>query len=621
MQGNTLALRERRYRNNIAIGTNANKFAAGSKLTTSGNTAIGKDSKAQGGNSLALGTSASADKANAVALGANSNTAVAATSVTQATVGGITYNGFAGSGIAAGDQVSVGNADYNRQIKHVAAGEISKTSTDAINGSQLYLTQNIIGNMGSSLKTLLGSNAALGTDGKLTMTNIGGTGKNTIHEAIQAANNNANAANTGFNIAADGDASGITADNKTIKPDETLTIKGTGTGAFSDYDSGNIQTQVSTDGTVTVGLKKDLTVNSVTAGDSKLDTNGLTITGGPSVTKAGIDAGSKKITNVADGTIAANSKDAINGGQLHTALNNINNNINAAKTEVKSSDGSIGVTQGTNTSGATVYDLAAKTDGTTITKAADGSLKANTTALAPAANGSIAAPSAADAGRLATAGDIANAINQAGFNLTTSTGAVSGSSVERVNAGKTVTIDAGKNIRISQNGGTVSIATQDNASFDSVTTGNTKIDNNGLTINGGPSVTQAGIDAAGNKITNVAAGTDPTDAVNVSQLNARLGATGQVAAAKLQQLEDKIDKNQDRANAGIAGAIAQGTIPQVTRPSAFGLGVGTGYYGGQSALAVGASAMTDGGNWIFKGNFSVNTKGRVGAGAGALYQW
>lgn len=608
---------------NIAIGTNANKFAAGSELTTSGNTAIGKDSKAQGGNSLALGTSASADKANAVALGANSNTAVAATSVTQATVGGITYNGFAGTNITAGDQVSVGNANYNRQIKHVAAGEISKTSTDAINGSQLYLTQNIIGNMGGSLKTLLGGNAALGTDGKLTMTNIGGTGKNTIHEAIQAANNNANAANAGFKIAANGDASGITADNKTIKPDETLTIKGTGTGAFSNYDSDNIQTQVSADGTVTVGLKKDLTVNSVTAGDSKLDTNGLTITGGPSVTKTGIDAGSKKITNVADGTIGAGSKDAINGGQLHTALSNINNNIAAAKTEVKSSDGSIGVTQGTNAAGATVYDLAVKTDGTTITKAADGSLKANTTALAPAANGSIAAPSAADAGKLVNAGDIANAINQAGFNLTTSasTGAVSGSSVERVNAGKTVTIDAGKNIRISQNGGTVSIATQDNASFDSVTTGNTKIDNNGLTINGGPSVTQSGIDAGGNKITNVAPGTDPTDAVNVSQLNARLGATGQVAEEKLRQLEHKMDQNQDRANAGIAGAIAQGTIPQVTRPSAFGLGVGTGYYGGQSALAVGASAMTDGGNWIFKGNFSVNTKGRVGAGAGALYQW
>ena len=603
----------------IAIG-GAPQAASAAQATGVQGVAIGQQSQASHTASLALGKGAKAKHNNAVALGADSETETAV-GTTTATVNGITYSGFAGT--APTSTVSVGNGTIKRTVTNVAAGRINATSTDAINGSQLYLTQNVIGNMGGSLKTILGGNAALGTDGKLTMTNIGGTGKNTIHEAIQAANNNANAANAGFKIAANGDASGITADNKTIKSDETLTIKGTGTGAFSNYDSGNIQTQVSADGTVTVGLKKDLTVNSVTAGDSKLDTNGLTITGGPSVTKTGIDAGSKKITNVADGTIGAGSKDAINGGQLHTALSNINNNIAAAKTEVKSSDGSVSVTQGTNAAGATVYDLAVKTDGTTITKAADGSLKANTTTLAPATNGSIAAPSAADAGKLVNAGDIANAINQAGFNLTTSasTGAVSGSSVERVNAGKTVTIDAGKNIRISQNGGTVSIATQDNASFDSVTTGNAKLDNNGLTINGGPSVTQSGIDAAGNKITNVAAGTDPTDAVNVSQLNARLGATGQVAEEKLRQLEHKMDQNQDRANAGIAGAIAQGTIPQVTRPSAFGLGVGTGYYGGQSALAVGASAMTDGGNWIFKGNFSVNTKGRVGAGAGALYQW
>ena len=595
----------------VAVGNNA-------QAQETFSVAVGTGSVASASTAIALGKGAQATHANSVALGADSESAASFGAVGNVTVNGITYSGFAADNVAS--TVSVGKSGSERAITNVGAGRISATSTDAINGSQLYLTQNVIGNMGSSLKTILGGNAALGTDGKLTMTNIGGTGKNTIHEAIQAANNNANA---GFKIAANGDASGITADNKTIKPDETLTIKGTGIGAFSNYDSDNIQTQVSADGTVTVGLKKDLAVNSVTAGDSKLDTNGLTITGGPSVTKTGIDAGSKKITNVADGTIAANSKDAINGGQLHTALNNINTNIAAAKTVVTSNDGSVSIAPSTNGAGATVYDLAVKTDGTTITKAADGSLKANTTALTPAANGSIVAPTAADAGKLATAGDIANAINQAGFNLTTtaSAGSVSGSSVERVNAGKTVTIDAGKNIRVTQTGNTVSIATQDNASFDSVTTGNTKIDNNGLTINGGPSVTQAGIDAAGNKITNVAPGTDPTDAVNVSQLNARLGATGQVAAAQLQQLEDKIDKNQDRANAGIAGAIAQGTIPQVTRPSAFGLGVGTGYYGGQSALAVGASAMTDGGNWIFKGNFSVNTKGRVGAGVGALFQW
>ena len=594
----------------LALGTQAN-------ASNQNAIAVGLQAAASGIDSLALGKGAQATHANSVALGADSESAASFGAVGNVTVNGITYGGFAADNVAS--TVSVGKSGSERAITNVGAGRISATSTDAINGSQLYLTQNVIGNMGGSLKTILGGNAALGTDGKLTMTNIGDTGKNTIHEAIQAAN----AANAGFKIAANGDASGITADNKTIKPDETLTIKGTGTGAFSNYDSDNIQTQVSADGTVTVGLKKDLTVNSVTAGDSKLNTNGLTITGGPSVTKTGIDAGSKKITNVADGTIGAGSKDAINGGQLHTALNNINTNIAAAKTVVTSNDGSVSIAPSTNGAGATVYDLAVKTDGTTITKAADGSLKANTTALTFAANGSIVAPAAADAGKLATAGDIANAINQAGFNLTTtaSAGSVSGSSVERVNAGKTVTIDAGKNIRVTQSGNTVSIATQDNASFDSVTTGNTKIDNNGLTINGGPSVTQAGIDAAGNKITNVAPGTAPTDAVNVSQLNARLGTTGQVAEEKLRQLEHKIDKNQDRANAGIAGAIAQGTIPQVTRPSAFGLGVGTGYYGGQSALAVGASAMTDGGNWVFKGNFSVNSKGRVGAGAGALFQW
>ena len=618
-----------------ASASSASAYGHNAKADNEHSVAVGSAAHAQANGAVALGNNAQATHEGAVALGRDSVSSATFGTVNSATVNGITYSGFAGATATA--TVSVGKAGSERAITNVAAGRISATSTDAINGSQLYLTQEKIGNIGNSVTNILGGNAAMDADGNLTMTNIGGTGKNTIHEAIQAANNNANAANAGFKIAANGDASGITADNKTIKPDETLTIKGTGTGTFSDYDSGNIQTQVSADGTVTVGLKKDLTVNSVTAGDSKLDTNGLTITGGPSVTKAGIDAGSKKITNVADGTIGAGSKDAINGGQLHTALNNINSNIAAAKTEVKSSDGSVSVTPGTNAAGATVYDLAVKTDGTTITKAADGSLKANTTTLAPATNGSIAAPAATDAGKLVTAGDIARAINGSGFTLTTSAsagGAVSGTSNELVNPGKTVTIDAGKNISITQSGGKVSIATKDQVEFSQVTVkdaaGNSTVTKgNGVTItpaNGSNAVslTDKGLNNGGNKITNVAAGTDADDAVNVSQLQAlenRLGNLNQANNQYIQQLDDKIGKVGDKANAGVAGAIAQGSIPQVTRPSAFGLGVGTGYYGGQSAIAVGASAMTDGGNWIFKGNFSVNTKGRVGAGAGALYQW
>ena len=133
---------------------------------------------------------------------------------------------------------------------------------------------------------------------------------------------------------------------------ETVKVKG---------DDKNIKTSVD-GGAVKVELKKDITVDTVTAktvttGDTKMDTNGvtikdganeatkltkdglqindggnkavtinkdgLTIENGPKVTKDGIDAANKKITNVADGTIGAGSKDAVNGGQLHTAIEDI----------------------------------------------------------------------------------------------------------------------------------------------------------------------------------------------------------------------------------------------------------------------------------------------------------
>ena len=374
----------------------------------------------------------------------------------------------------------------------------------------------------------------------VTLQNVAAGTKDTDAVNVSQLNQVNATANAGFKIAANSDASSITADNKTIKPNETLTIQGTGTGAFSDYDSSNIQTQVSGDGTVTIGLKKDLNVNSVTTGDSKIDNNGLTINGGPSVTKTGIDAGNKKITNVADGTIGAGSKDAINGGQLHNIVNNLNSNIAAAKTEVKSSDKTVTVTAGTNAAtGATVYDLAVNTDGTTITKDANGKLKANTTTLNVPTTGSnagkVTAPAPADTGKLVTAGDIASAINNSGFTLTTSasSGTVSGSSQQLINPGNTMTIDAGKNIRVTQANNKITVATKDQVEFSQATVkdaaGNTTVTNgSGVTITpaggGNPvSLTNTGLNNGGNKITNVAAGdvnATSSDAVNGSQLHA-----------------------------------------------------------------------------------------------------
>ena len=72
-----------------------------------------------------------------------------------------------------------------------------------------------------------------------------------------------------------------------------------------------------------VSLNKEITVDKVTAGNTTVSSDGLTITGGPSITKSGIDAGGKKVTHVADGEISADSKDAVNGSQLYHVQKNV----------------------------------------------------------------------------------------------------------------------------------------------------------------------------------------------------------------------------------------------------------------------------------------------------------
>ena len=121
--------------NSAASANNAVSIGTGSKATGSESTAIGYASKAEGVNSMAMGRESSATHENSVALGSYS-VSKAEKSVKEATVGTTTYNGFAGT--APRGTVSVGTKGRERQIVNVAAGEISATSTDAINGSQLY---------------------------------------------------------------------------------------------------------------------------------------------------------------------------------------------------------------------------------------------------------------------------------------------------------------------------------------------------------------------------------------------------------------------------------------------------------------------------------------------------
>ena len=514
-------------RNNIAIGNNAGSGAAGAIVEADRTISVGTRTQARGNNAVAIGTdskalavdatavgqaaqasaektvavgqgakaterftvamghNATASHANSVALGTNSATSDAHT-------GDYTLNtSYTAAGLpnAANGTVSVGAAGKERQIQNVAAGVISATSTDAINGSQLYATNNYLSNLAGGVKNVLGGNAAVDNAGNVTMSNIGGTGKGNVNDAIAAANTKVAAG-----------------DNITVTP----------------------TTNADGSKTYTVATKKDLVVDSVKAGDTTVNTDGVTITGGPSVKKDGINAGDKKITGVADGNVAAGSKEAVNGGQL---------------AEVKSkADSAVQNVVSTNPTALTA------------TKAGD------TVTLTPNfiagdlvnADGTVNDPAAADEGKLVSAKAVADALKANHFVVDTKAngGKVDAASEEnaKVGSGNKVTFEAGKNLVAQQtntaNGGaTVNYKLSDTLenlvsvksaeieagigpnkvvlNNNGVKVGDSTLNDKGLTINNGPSVTDAGIDAGNKKITgvadgNVAAGS--TDAVNGGQL-------------------------------------------------------------------------------------------------------
>ena len=125
----------------IASGDHSQAYGAGAHATGLRANTLGADSLASGDYSVAIGDHASATHLNSIALGQKSTTSEA-TAQTSATIAGHTFGGFAGVGSAANGSVSVGKAGAERQLKNVAAGEISATSTDAVNGSQLYSVAN-----------------------------------------------------------------------------------------------------------------------------------------------------------------------------------------------------------------------------------------------------------------------------------------------------------------------------------------------------------------------------------------------------------------------------------------------------------------------------------------------
>ncbi|MCP8472834.1 YadA-like family protein [Pseudomonas sp. ZM24] len=135
------------------------------------------------------------------------------------------------------------------------------------------------------------------------------------------------------------------------------------------------------------------------------------------------------------------------------------------------------------------------------------------------------------------------------------------------------------------------------------------------------------VGSAGNErqITNVAAGTQPTDAVNVSQLQQSIGDISNqyydYADSRYNALRHDLKKQDDILSAGIAGAMAMATLPQPYSPGASMATVGLGNYRGQGALAIGVSKISDNGKWITKLQGTTSSQGDTGVAVGVGYQW
>ncbi|MCT6670172.1 trimeric autotransporter adhesin Ata [Acinetobacter baumannii] len=403
-------------------------------------------------------------------------------------------------------------------LDNVKAGHISSTSKEAVNGSQIH-------NISNSIKNSIGGNTVVNPDGSLTTNNIGGTGKNNINDAISEVKNTATKAKT------------------TVTEGDNIVVKET----------------VNKDGSTNyeVSTKKDLTLNSVTTGDTVLNNNGLTIKDGPSITKDGVNAGGKKITDVANGVIAQNSKDAVNGAQVHHISNSIKNSIGG--NTVVNPDGSLTTNNIGGTGKNNINDAIKSVD----EKVTNGVNDLTQKGLNFGANDQKTTQGKAVHRKL---GDTINIVG--GADAKTAEDKTSGENIITRTTEDGVKIEMLKDVK-----------------FDSVNVGGHVLNQQGLIIKGGPSITVNGINAGGKQITNVADGINAKDAVNKGQLDKQINEVkdqigkdiGKLSDHAVQYDKDKngnVDKNSVTLGGGEKGTnlknVADGKVAEGSKDAVNG---------------------------------------------------
>ena len=635
----------------IAIGMQSNSTGVAStavggvaQATAKGAAAFGYRAEATAESATALGNGASASVKDGVALGSNSKATVdkGVQGFNPATGRTNKYSDQAGAvGTSTLAAVSVGDgANATRQITGLAAGT---EDTDAVNVAQLKnVNLKFAGNSGNGDVLLKdgtlnvkgeglistsadndGIKVKLTQGGPITADNTGkakeptNNGVATTQNVVQAINN------SGWNATAGSEDGGTHTGNPVsaiVKPGNTVAFVA-GKNLNVEQRVGNASTGGDQEYIYSLNKDVDLTKDgSLTIGDTKIVNDGLTITGGPSITKTGINAGNKTITNVSDGV---NNNDAVNVSQLKAVaakerhikpgsyavdndgnvtmtyvdgdgkdvagdkaiitgvanqdLSNITNNgetkiKNLAKSVINMEDGkntkassrdvngvktfkvdvegdltgitsisntttgpkmeiganSINITNGPiNMGGSKIVNVAPGTDDTDAVNYSQ--IKGLRTEVKAGNNVNVTKTQGGDGHDIYTidATSTGGAASSWKVNTSATDGTHSGATTQTISDQKKVDLQAGKNLTVKQtnttDGADVEFALNKDVDLTkdgSLTIGDTKIVNDGLTITGGPSITKTGINAGNKTITNVSDGVNNNDAVNVSQLKA-----------------------------------------------------------------------------------------------------
>ena len=489
---------------NISIGHNATTDSTGDSI------AIGRDSTSNSVNTVTIGAQTKATGGYAVAIGRESEV-----NANFATAMGYQSKAKGSASIAIGkqnnsnlgDTITMGNSNTANTMGGIAIGKnniadssIGDPTTANKENSQIAIGLN---NKATSLDTV-----AIGREAESTKTGAVSLGARTKAKGDYAValgsaseNKTVEAADYAVAVGAMSKATG----------DRSVAVGGGAEASASRSVAHGYKANASVADGVALGSNSKATVDKGVKGFNPAETRtnkyaGLSGTAQTS-TLAAVSVGdgataTRQITGLAAGT---NNTDAVNVAQLRSV--NLKYAGNSGNGDVLLDNGTL------NVKGEGLISTSADADGIKVKLTEGGPITNNNgKAVAPTTNG------------VATTDNVAKAINESGWNVVSSNngGSVTGTQAsKKVSPGDTVTLSAGKNIVLDQTDKQFTYSLNKNVDLTkdgSLTIGDTKVNNDGLTITGGPSVTKTGIDAGNKNITNVKAGVNDTDAVNVKQL-------------------------------------------------------------------------------------------------------